>query len=271
MFNVKYFIQRNQQNGQYSAQPNPNALGNAWFVKDVKVAETPEEEIRALGKEVQISNASTGTLVVNGSAVKEAIVYGAENIKYVLNGDSIPVNIQTTFRTDQASSFVADANGKTNWVPNFTLERDTTNSFVVLLNQKVEDNFFPQTEAIVTPTTAEKLKGKTLTGEGSITMTSYAPNELHYAIQSKGDQFAVISEIYYPDGWNAYLDGEKVEIEKTNYLLRGVIVPEGAKELVMKFEVPKFKSVNTMSFVLSLFLILTILVVFILERRTIKQ
>ncbi|MDX1446888.1 YfhO family protein [Lishizhenia sp.] len=271
MFNVKYFIQRNQQTGDYQAQPNPNALGNAWFVTEFQVEETPEEEIRALGKEVKISNQGNGTLVVNNEVVNEALVYGAENITYVNNGDSLAINIQKTLQTGQASSFVADVNGRGNWVPNFTLEADTTNSFEVLVTQEVVDNFMPKTEAIITPSTYEKVKGKTFSGKGSIEMTSYAPNELRYAINTTGEQFAVLSEVYYPDGWNAYVDGEKVDIEKTNYLLRGVILPAGAKELVMKFEVPSFGTVNTISFVLSLGLILLILVLFILEKRNGKE
>ncbi|SFT50398.1 membrane protein YfhO [Lishizhenia tianjinensis] len=267
MFNVKYFIQQNQQTGEYQAQPNPNALGNAWLVSEFQVEETPEEEIRALGKEVKITNKGNGTLVVNNEVVTDALVYGAEKIQYVNKGDSMNINIQTTLQTGQASSFVADINGRGNWVPNFTLEMDTTNSFEVLVTQEVVDNFMPRTEAIITPSTYEKVKDKKITGEGTITMTSYAPNELHYAINTSGDQFAVFSEIYYPDGWNAYLDGKQVDIEKTNYLLRGVFLPAGAKELVMKFEVPSFDTVNTVSFVLSLFLLLLIVFFFIKDLK----
>jgi len=46
----------------------------------------------------------------------------------------------------------------------------------------------------------------------------------------------VASEVYYPAGWTAYLDGEEVPIHRVNYLLRGVHVPEGEHTLVMRFE-----------------------------------
>jgi uncharacterized membrane protein YfhO len=46
----------------------------------------------------------------------------------------------------------------------------------------------------------------------------------------------VASEVYYPAGWNAYLDGEQVPIHRVDYLLRGVHVPEGEHTLVMRFE-----------------------------------
>jgi uncharacterized membrane protein YfhO len=42
--------------------------------------------------------------------------------------------------------------------------------------------------------------------------------------------------VYYPAGWNAYLDGEEVPIHRVDYLLRGVHVPEGTHTLTMRFE-----------------------------------
>ena len=42
--------------------------------------------------------------------------------------------------------------------------------------------------------------------------------------------------MYYPAGWNAYLDGEQVPIHRTNYLLRGVHVPAGEHTVEMRFE-----------------------------------
>ena len=48
MLNAKYIIQQNQQNGQPTAFPNPNALGNCWFVKAVSFKKTPLEVMNSL-------------------------------------------------------------------------------------------------------------------------------------------------------------------------------------------------------------------------------
>ena len=67
-------------------------------------------------------------------------------------------------------------------------------------------------------------------------MISYDNDDVKYASQSSGDRFAVFSEIYYPAGWNAYVDGNKTEYCKTNYVLRGMTVPAGKHTIEFKFE-----------------------------------
>ncbi len=48
MLNTKYIIQQNPQNGQPVAIPNPDALGNCWFVKAVAFKKTPLEVMNSL-------------------------------------------------------------------------------------------------------------------------------------------------------------------------------------------------------------------------------
>lgn len=69
-----------------------------------------------------------------------------------------------------------------------------------------------------------------------IQLTSYRPNQLTYESSTVQDQLAVFSEIYYNDGWNAYLDGEKTEYFKANYLLRAMNIPAGKHTIEFKFE-----------------------------------
>jgi len=51
----------------------------------------------------------------------------------------------------------------------------------------------------------------------------------------------VLSEIYYPAGWNAYVDGKKTKIYKTNYILRSIFLQPGEHEIEFKFEPSSFK------------------------------
>ena len=68
-----------------------------------------------------------------------------------------------------------------------------------------------------------------------IGLTSYAPNELHYQYSAASDRLAVFSEIYYPDGWHATVDGQPVDLVRADWTLRAALLPAGEHELVMTF------------------------------------
>jgi len=71
---------------------------------------------------------------------------------------------------------------------------------------------------------------------------------MSYVSQSKTKQLAVFSEIYYPAGWNCYIDGKKpVETLRANYILRGVVVPAGKHTIEWKFEPLSVSRGNTLS------------------------
>jgi len=74
------------------------------------------------------------------------------------------------------------------------------------------------------------------TSAADVTLDAYGPSEITWTVKTDAPRLFVASEIYYPAGWNAYLDGEQVPIHRVNYLLRGVHVPEGEHTLTMRFE-----------------------------------
>lgn len=78
--------------------------------------------------------------------------------------------------------------------------------------------------------------GKQQTGSGEVNLSNRKPNELTYNVEAEKGGLVVFSEIYYPNGWKASVNGEEVPIIRTNYLLRGVQVPEGKSVVNMKFE-----------------------------------
>lgn len=70
----------------------------------------------------------------------------------------------------------------------------------------------------------------------TISLIRYLPNELEYAVKSKSGQFAVFSEIYYADGWKAFIGDKEIPIIPVNYILRGAKLPEGDYTLRFVFE-----------------------------------
>ena len=251
MLNVKYFI----QNG--NAMENPGALGPAWLVKEVNVQANPNKELLALGNLFTIENKSNKKLFINDVAHNEDTISGRENI-VLYDKDSLKLDLSPVMRSNVSATFVQDINGQTNWIPTSELEKDSLNSFTPLVSVQSVNHFDPKDVVVVGEDVANTLATFTFSGAGKIVMTSYAPNELKYSVNVEGEQFAVFSEMYYPDGWNAYIDGTKVDIHRVDYLLRGIELPTGSHELVMKFEVPLFVTSNRIALGGSLILFLLI-------------
>lgn len=169
MLNTKYIITRGNDN-RPMAIPNPDAMGNAWFVEKYQIVENADEEIAALK---------------NFDPKKTAFI---------------------------------DKRYENNFA-NLSLNADST---------------------------------------ASIQLTSYAPNHLEYHSQSQTDQVAVFSEIYYPLGWKAYIDGQEASYFRTNYVLRGMIIPAGEHTITFSFEPASYKSGESIAMVSSILIILLV-------------
>lgn len=78
------------------------------------------------------------------------------------------------------------------------------------------------------------LKTNLLT-KGEITLTDYRPSRLTYEVSVSGEKTAVFSEIFYPHGWHAYIDGNEVPIGRVNYVLRAITIPAGNHTIMMEF------------------------------------
>ncbi|MFL9832321.1 YfhO family protein [Flavobacterium sp. ST-87] len=71
---------------------------------------------------------------------------------------------------------------------------------------------------------------------GTIQLRTYKPNYIRYISDSRNEGLAVFSEIYYPNGWNAYVDGVKTEHFPVDYVLRAMMLPKGVHTVEFKFE-----------------------------------
>lgn len=147
MLNTKYFIFTGEKNN-IMTYPNPDALGNAWFVNEYRIVANPDSEITALR------------------------------------------------------------------------------------------NFNPLTTAILDKRLESNVTGLNPVRDSlaSIKLTSYKPNDLVYESNASAERLAVFSEIYYANGWNAYVDGKLTPHFRVNYVLRAMRVPGGKHTIEYKFE-----------------------------------
>jgi len=103
------------------------------------------------------------------------------------------------------------------------------------------DSMNTKTTAVIDQRYADEVKGleqNVIDSTASITLNAdgYSPKELKYTSNSSKDRLAVFSEVHYPAGWNAYVDGKLTPHIRLNYVLRGMKVPAGKHEIVFKFE-----------------------------------
>lgn len=84
-----------------------------------------------------------------------------------------------------------------------------------------------------------------------IALTHHQPNKLEYTYQAESSQWAVFSEIYYPHGWIAKINGKEAPIYRVNYLLRGLEVPSGKGTITFEFQPQVVKTGSTISLVSS--------------------
>ncbi len=166
MLNVKYVIQEKEE-GKRAASINPDANGNAWFVKLLLPVRSANEEIMVLDS--------------LDSSIEAAV-----------NTKDFPLINKFRFEVDSASS---------------------------------------------------------------VSLEEYQPNKLLYKTSNNHEGVVVFSEFYYPKGWNAYLDGEKVPYFRVNYGLRAIRIPSGVHEILFAFEPEVVEKGSIISLTSSLLLV----------------
>ncbi|MFI3261993.1 MAG: YfhO family protein [Rikenellaceae bacterium] len=184
-------------------------------------------------------------------------VYNMLNARYFINsGENGALTV----------SYNNDALGNGWFVENVDLVKSVNDEYNML------EDINPKTTAIVNEKFANLFEGFPLTNNtdtlSSVTLTDYKANKLTYKTNSSQKGFVVFSEIYYPKGWSATIDGTPVEIINANYILRGLVVPAGEHTIEFSFKAPGF---NTMVMITYISSILIILMLFFSIYLTYKQ
>ena len=173
MLNAKYIIVPDKKSGQAQVQLNPYAMGNAWFVDTLLVADNANEESDALNY----------------------------------------LDLSTTTVLDKEFA---------GYVEDFTPERDP---------------------------------------KAMVRLTKYTPRYLDYEYSTSKPGTIVFSEIYYPYGWKATIDGKPADIYRVNYMLRAINVPAGTHSIHMEFAPDSAKKGDAIAMVCIAIMYTTILLV----------
>lgn len=161
------------------------------------------------------------------------------NAKYFIMGDSVIAN--------------PDANGNAWFVDRVTYVNGAD------AEMKGLDSLDTRHAAVADASMKQRLGAATPTQPGdTIFETSYAPNRLTYHAQSAKGGLAVFSEVFFPWGWSATIDGKPAEIGRVDYVLRALKVPAGKHSIVFEFQPQSVKRAETIS-VVSIILIYILL------------
>ena len=172
MLNVKYIIQTNEK-GEETPSQNPDANGNAWFVKNVRHVVSADNEMKSLSK------------------------FDSKNLAIINTVDFPELSKKTSFVKDSLAT---------------------------------------------------------------IKLSNYKPNYLVYISKNTNNSLAVFSEMYYKNGWNAYIDGKIAPYLRANYVLRAVEIPAGNHKIEFKFE-PQVVKTGSIIALISFIIMIILLVV----------
>lgn len=192
-----------------------------------------------------------GYSAVKPRAIQELFDYQiAKNNREVIDMLNIKYIIQVNEKGEQFPTVNRNANGNAWFVSKLTAvaNDDAVMKALDKLNTK-EEAVFNSADFKVAKTNF--VKDTTAT----IQLLSYQPNQLKYKSHSKSDGFAVFSEMYYKNGWNAYIDGKLTDYIKVDFALRGMPIPAGKHEIEFKFEPQVVKTGSTITLISFLFML----------------
>ena len=105
----------------------------------------------------------------------------------------------------------------------------------------------PATTAVVNREFEETLGSVNRPGSSSARLVQYHPEGSTYQVESAQGGLLVLSEVHYPVGWTATVDGNEVELVRANALLMALEVPAGAHEVQLSFEPEGWSTARGMS------------------------
>lgn len=147
------------------------------------------------------------------------------------------------------------ANGDAWFVEN-VLPAENANEEIQLL-----DSLNTKKTAIINKEFLSKIPSQKIERDSTATIElfSYKPNHLVYEASTKTPQLALFSEVYYPKGWNVYINGKPSEYFRADYVLRAMVIPPGNNKIEFKFEPKVIQTGSSISLVSSIIFLLILL------------
>lgn len=199
----------------------------------------------------------SGYSAVRPRRMEELLNYQiAKNNVEVLNMLNTKYIIQTDEKGEAFPIANPDANGNA-WFAENVLTVTSADA-----EMRALDSLNTRTTAVVNTSEFGKfIKSKKFVADSlsaNVTLQTVKSNYLKYTSNNPADGLAVFSEIYYPQGWNAYIDGQKAEHFRADYTLRAMLIPAGKHTIEFKFEPQVVQTGGMISLISSILILLLI-------------
>ena len=180
--------------------------------------------------------------VPGNSRIINGFVWDLLNVKYVITDQPLYQNIEPDFRSNTGLLIYKNNTYRPRawFVDQVLVESDRRK----MLEQIRDGRFEASKVAYVEKTLASKIGP----ADSNATVKVVGKGNQHMKIETSSatPSFLVVSEIYYPE-WHATIDGSPVNIERTNFFMRGLLVPAGKHTIEFTFTSPAFETGRTIS------------------------
>ena len=180
---------------------------------------------------------------------------GLGNVKYIISDEAINDSIMVK-EVYKGSNIIYE---NKLFLPRafFAGEYKVESGINILKNIK-EANFDPRKIVFVETDINKKIDKPD--SSASVKLSKADIHNIEYDVNASGNNLLVFSEIYYPAGWKAYIDGNETEIYKTDYLLRSIVVPPGQHKVEFKFHPASYYTGKSTSIAANIIIVLVLLI-----------
>jgi len=185
----------------------------------------------------------------NGNVVTSPTAWNMLNTKYIIAKDKMQgmENFKEVFSSQMTGAKIFEnpnamprawfVNKVQTATPKTILENIRDSKFDLKDVAFVEESFSAKIDPVGNTTpkqivdstdTTKAIETSNNAGSGATAnVTKIEPNHITLEVNATGNNFLVLSEMYYAPTWHATLDGKPLEIVRANYLLRGMVIPSG--------------------------------------------
>ena len=168
-----------------------------------------------------------------GSRMPNANALDMMNVRYIVSGSPVLGTLDVEYGSESGLTVYEnlDVLPRAFLIGDIEVVADPSDA----MRRLQENSFNPEEKALLLSPIDEPITPIDSSSTVIVSSLEYGPRKIVYEVETDAPRLLVVSEVYYPAGWEAKLNGESTPIHRVNYLLRGVTIPPGKHLAEMTF------------------------------------